>query len=122
MRGREAERELVKKLREKGFKAVRIPASNPSAEPLPDVFATKGDVLLAIEVKSTWEKKVKVREEQVKKLFDFLSFFPLNGMALVVGKFKRRRWTVRVVEKVEDIIISEDDEDLDMFIQKLFKQ
>lgn len=119
MRGREAERELVKKLREKGFKAVRIPASNPSAEPLPDVFATKGDMLLAIEVKSTWKKKVKVREEQVKKLFDFLSFFPLDGKALVVGKFKRRGWTVHLVEKVGEVEVTEDDQDLDEFLSRL---
>ena len=40
-RGYRAERELVRKLRLHGFRAV----SAPSKEPLPDVFATKDDRL-----------------------------------------------------------------------------
>nr|WP_252897110.1 hypothetical protein [Metallosphaera hakonensis] len=57
--GRNAERELVSILREAGFNSVRIPTSNSSSNPLPDVFATKGEVLLAIEVKSTWRKRLR---------------------------------------------------------------
>jgi hypothetical protein len=38
-KGYRAERQLVKKLRGYGFKSVRVPASAPSREPLPDVFA-----------------------------------------------------------------------------------
>ncbi|BBG25387.1 Holliday junction resolvase Hjc [Sulfuracidifex tepidarius] len=86
--GRNAERELVKTLTSLGFKAVRIPTSNSSPNPLPDVFATFGDTLLAFEVKSTWEPKLKIREIQIRKLLDFLSMFTMEGHAYVAVKFK----------------------------------
>lgn len=50
--GYDAERELVHRLREAGFDALRVPVSAPSSEALPDVFAVKGDAILAFEVKS----------------------------------------------------------------------
>ena len=51
-RGYDAERELVHKLRDNGFKALRVPVSAPSNEPLPDVFAIRANTILAFEVKS----------------------------------------------------------------------
>ena len=51
-RGHDAERELVHRLRDASFDALRAPVSAPSSEPLPDVFAVKGDAILAFEVKS----------------------------------------------------------------------
>jgi hypothetical protein len=67
LHGHRAERDLVKKLRIKGFKAVRIPVSAPSTEPLPDVFATKDDFILAFEVKSTSFDKIYYKKDQVRK-------------------------------------------------------
>ncbi|EZQ11067.1 MULTISPECIES: Holliday junction resolvase Hjc [Acidianus] len=106
--GRRAERELVNILRNYGFKSVRIPTSNSSSNPLPDVFAIYGKNLLSIEVKSTWEKKVKVKELQIKKIIDFITMFPLKGRALIVVKFKGREWKVTEVETVNDIVVSEE--------------
>jgi len=107
--GKNAERELVSLLRENGFKAVRIPTSNSSHNPLPDVFATKGNTLLAIECKSTWEDKVKVRSIQVEKLFGFLSMFTMEGIPLIAVKFKKlHQWRVVVLTKIEDILVSSD--------------
>lgn len=51
-RGYDAERELVHMLRDAGYDAIRVPVSAPSTEPLPDVFAIKGDSILAVEVKA----------------------------------------------------------------------
>jgi len=105
--GKNAERELVSILREQGFNAVRIPTSNSSPNPLPDVFATKDNLLLAIECKSTWETKVKVKEKQVRKLFDFLSMFTMEGIPLIAVKFKNiHEWKVFILEKVEDVIVT----------------
>jgi Holliday junction resolvase len=104
--GRRAEREIVKVLRGAGFHAVRIPTSNSSSNPLPDVFAVKGQTLLGIEVKSTWEGRVKVRGEQIRKVLDFLSMFPLRGVGLVMVKFKSRsEWRyVRVSEPIDLVV------------------
>ena len=68
-KGYRAERQLVKKLRRLGFKSVRVPVSAPSSEPLPDVFATKGNSLLAFEVKAPNAEKVYFRKNQVEKIF-----------------------------------------------------
>lgn len=107
--GKNAERELVTILRKEGFTAVRIPTSNSSPNPLPDIFATKGNILLSIECKSTWEDKVKIKENQVKKLFDFLSMFSMNGIAVVAVKFKKiHEWRILLLESVKDITITID--------------
>lgn len=104
--GRNAERELVSIFREAGFNAVRIPTSNSSGNPLPDLFATKGDLLIAVEVKSTWEKKVKVRSLQVEKLLGFLAMFPMRGIPIIAVKFKGiREWRYLVVEGPGDIVV-----------------
>jgi Holliday junction resolvase len=110
--GKNAERELVSILKSEGFYAVRIPTSNSSSNPLPDVFATKGNLLLAIECKSTWEDKVKVREIQIKKLFEFLSMFPMDGKAIIAVKFKSiHRWKTFEIHKIEEIVVTKENSD-----------
>lgn len=110
-RGYEAERELVRKLRINGFKAVRVPVSAPSGEPLPDVFATKGDFLLAFEVKAPRAERAYFPREQVEKLFQFLNFFEpfTKKMAIVAAKFPRR-WVFKMVEKPDDYVVSRDEQ------------
>ena len=75
-RGYDAEREIVNKLREAGFMAVRIPVSAPSSEPLPDAFAVKGDWILAMEVKSQ-ERYAYFKKGQVEKIYQFLEIHRL---------------------------------------------
>lgn len=109
-RGYGAERELVKKLRDVGFKAVRIPVSAPSKEPLPDVFATKGDCLVAIEVKAPRAKRAYFYEHQVEKLFRFLDIFAVYPKKFVVlaAKFPYR-WVLKLVDKTDKYVIRRDD-------------
>jgi Holliday junction resolvase len=111
VRGYRSERDLVKKLRAKGFKAVRVPVSAPSSEPLPDVFATKGDRVLAFEVKSTSSDRVYFKQEQVKKLVDFLGMFEVydKKKAVLAGKFPYK-WVFKVAEKIDNYIIRDNDE------------
>ncbi|QGA69241.1 Holliday junction resolvase Hjc [Sulfolobus sp. E11-6] len=117
--GKNAERELVAILRGERFNAVRIPTSNSSPNPLPDIFATKENILLSIECKSTWENKVKVKKNQVRKLFDFLSMFTMNGIPVIAVKFKQiHEWRAIVPEKVEDVIVTIDNS---IPIEDLFK-
>jgi len=110
-RGYRAERDLVRKLRNSGFRAVRIPVSAPSSEPLPDVFATKSNMLLAFEVKAPNSDRAYFQKEQIKKLFDFLGMFEAytRRMAIIGAKFPYR-WTFKQIEKIDDYVIQKEEE------------
>ncbi|MFQ6081700.1 MAG: hypothetical protein ACE5OW_08540, partial [Candidatus Bathyarchaeia archaeon] len=105
-RGYRAERELVRKLRVHGFRAVRIPVSAPSKEPLPDVFATKDDRLLAFEVKAPRAKRAYFRKDQVNKLFRFLDLFAPypQKQAVLAAKFPYS-WTLKLVNEPDDYVL-----------------
>ena len=108
--GYRAERQLVEKPRAAGFKAVRIPVSAPSSEPLPDVFAVKGGCMLALEVKATNGERVYFKKPQVNKLFRFLEMFEVYAekRAILVGKFPRK-WVFKQAEKVDDYVLHKND-------------
>ena len=105
-RGYDAERELVHRLREAGFDALRVPVSAPSREPLPDVFAVKGDAILAFEVKSQ-ERYAYYKRHQVEKLHEFLEIHRVypTRMAVLAAKFKYKGWAFAVAEKPGDYSI-----------------
>ncbi|MEM2939859.1 MAG: Holliday junction resolvase Hjc [Candidatus Bathyarchaeia archaeon] len=109
-RGYQAERDLVKKLREIGFKSTRIPVSAPSSEPLPDVFATKGKCIIAFEVKAPNAERAYFPKDQIKKLFDFLSMFEAytTKIAVICAKFPYR-WVFKQVDKIDDYSIQKDE-------------
>jgi Holliday junction resolvase len=111
LHGYRAERDLVKKLRVKGYKAVRVPVSAPSSEPLPDVFATKDGCILAFEVKSTSSDRIYFKQEQVRKIVDFLSMFEVYDKKKVIlaGKFPYK-WVFKVADKIDNYIIRDNDE------------
>jgi Holliday junction resolvase len=90
-RGYDAERELVHRLREAGFDALRVPVSAPSREPLPDVFAVKGDAILAFEVKSQ-ERYAYYKRHQVEKLHEFLEIHRIYPRG---WRFSRRSSSTR---------------------------
>ena len=102
-RGYDAERELVKKLREAGFKALRIPVSAPSNEPLPDVFAIKGDTILACEVKSQ-NRYTYYKRKQVAKLHEFLEIHRIypKRFAVLAAKFKYKGWVFDIADRPGD--------------------
>lgn len=70
-RGFYSENVLVKLLSKNGFHAVRIPVSNPSLNPLPDVIGRKGAHIYAFEVKNA-SFYAYFPKQQVDKLFRFL--------------------------------------------------
>jgi len=109
-RGYEAERELVHKLRVNGFKAVRVPVSAPSSEPLPDVFATKGNCLVAFEVKAPKAERAYFRKDQVEKLFFFINFFePYAQKLAVLGAKFPRKWVFKLVDKPDDYVVHKEE-------------
>ena len=77
-RGFYSETVLVKLLQKKGYNAVRVPVSNPSLNPLPDVMARKGKHIYAFEVKNASYYAYFPRV-QIDKLFRFLDQFIPSG-------------------------------------------
>ena len=70
-RGFYSENALVKLLTKNGYNAVRVPVSNPSLNPLPDVIARKGIHVYAFEVKNA-RYYAYFPKQQIEKLFRFL--------------------------------------------------
>ncbi len=111
-RGYRAERELVGRLRNLGYNSVRVPVSAPSSEPLPDVFATKDNCILAFEVKAPNAERAYFRSDQIKKLFDFLEMFKVYQMkyAVLAAKFPYR-WVFKKVEAIGDYVLEKSEAD-----------
>jgi len=100
-RGFYSENALVKLLTKNGYHAVRVPVSNPSLNPLPDVIACKGLDIYAFEVKNAGYYAYFPRQ-QIEKLFRFLDeLIPVERkrkhavLAAHLGKkwiFKKIKW------------------------------
>lgn len=84
---------LVKKLEKQGYKAVRVPVSNPSSNPLPDVIARHNEHVYAFEVK-TASYYAYFPKKQIEKLFSFLDqLIPLPSQykhAVLAAHFGRQ--------------------------------
>jgi Holliday junction resolvase len=96
------ERDLVNKLWEAGFAAMRAPASGGATKrPLPDVLAGNGKLYLAIEVKSTRQEHIYIDNEKIKNLIEFSEIF--GATPYVGAKFIRKPW--RFI-KLEDLHVT----------------
>lgn len=112
-RGFYSENALVKILQKTGYRSVRIPVSNPSLNPLPDVIGRRGSDVYAFEVKNATYYAY-FPKQQVDKLFRFLdeiipseNRFKHPVLAAHLGKkwiFKELKWEdwqrQRIPEKV----------------------
>ena len=100
-RGFYSENALVKLLQKNGYCSVRVPVSNPSLNPLPDIIARKGSDVYAFEVKNA-RYYAYFPKQQIDKLFRFLNeLIPLENehkhavLAAHLGKkwiFKSMSW------------------------------
>lgn len=100
-RGFYSETVLVKLLEKNGYNATRIPVSNPSLSPLPDVVARKDLHVYAFEVKNA-RYYAYFPKRQIEKLFRFLDeLIPIPNqykhavLAAHLGKkwiFKQIKW------------------------------
>lgn len=110
-RGFYSESVLVKLLQKKGYNAVRVPVSNPSLNPLPDIMARKGKHTYAFEVKNV-SFYAYFPKPQIDKLFRFLDeFIPTDNeykhavIAAHMGKrwlFKEISWTDWQKDKIPE--------------------
>ena len=92
-RGFYGETVLVRKLEKEGYNAVRVPVSNPSRNPLPDVIARRDEHVYAFEVKTAGYYAY-FPKKQIEKLFSFLDqLIPLPSKykhAVLAAHFGRR--------------------------------
>lgn len=98
-RGFYSENVLVKLLQKNGFNAVRIPVSNPSLNPLPDVLARKGSHVYAFEVKNA-SYYAYFPKQQIEKLFRFLEeLIPLENQYkhAVVAAHLGKKWIFKEI-------------------------
>ncbi len=99
-KGSAEERDLVHKLWERDFAAMRAPASGGATKkPLPDVIAGNGKLYLAIEVKTTTKDKIYIDEVQIEELEEFSQTF--GAKAYVGVKFKYTKWLFLEPSNVE---------------------
>jgi len=99
-KGSNEERDLVHKLWEKGFAAMRAPASGGATKrPLPDVLAGNSEIYIAIEVKTTTKEKIYVDSPQIDALQEFSDIF---GAKPYLGiKFKYTKWLFLDPDSIE---------------------
>jgi len=98
-RGFYSETVLVKLLQKKGYYAVRVPVSNPSLNPLPDIMARRGTHMYAFEVKNATYYAY-FPKQQIDKLFRFLDeFCPIEktNKHAVVAAHLGKRWLFKEV-------------------------
>ena len=98
-RGFYSENALVKLLQRNGFHSVRVPVSNPSLNPLPDVIARRGSDIYAFEVKNA-RYYAYFPKQQVDKLFRFLAeLIPLENERkhAVLAAHLGKRWIFKEV-------------------------
>ena len=98
-RGFYSETVLVKRLQKRGCNAVRIPVSNPSLSPLPDIMARRGKHMYAFEVKNA-SYYAYFPKLQIDKLFRFLNeLIPAEKefKHAVVAAHLGKRWIFREI-------------------------
>ncbi|PMB75305.1 MAG: hypothetical protein C0193_01055 [Candidatus Bathyarchaeota archaeon] len=98
-RGFYSENVLVKLLTKNGFNAVRVPVSNPSLNPLPDIIARKGAHMYAFEVKNA-SYYAYFPKQQIEKLFRFLEeLIPLDKeyKHAVLAAHLGKRWIFKEI-------------------------
>jgi len=99
-RGFYSEAVLVKLLEKKGYKAVRIPVSNPSLNPLPDVIGRKDLHVYAFEVKNA-KYYAYFPKKQIEKLFEFLDeLIPGSNeyKHAVLAAHLGKKWIFRLID------------------------
>jgi len=102
-RGFYSENVLVKLLMKNGYHAARIPVSNPSLSPLPDIIARKNSHIYAFEVKNAGYYAY-FPKQQIEKLFRFLDeLIPLEETFkhAILAAHLGKRWVFKEIAWVD---------------------
>ena len=98
-RGFYSENSLVKLLQKNHYNAVRVPVSNPSLNPLPDIIARRDKHVYAFEVKNAGYYAY-FPKQQMQKLFEFLNqFVPVDEQYKhpILAAHMGKRWIFREI-------------------------
>jgi len=98
-RGFYSENALVKLLKKNGYHSVRVPVSNPSLNPLPDIIARKDHEVYAFEVKNA-RYYAYFPKQQIEKLFRFLNeLIPMENeyKHAVLAAHLGKRWIFKEI-------------------------
>ena len=98
-KGTEAERELLHMFWANGFACIRSAGSGSMKYPGPDLIASNRLRTLAIECKSTKDKKKYLDEYDVKQLKEFCDIFGAEPWFAV--RFTRKDWLFLSLEDIE---------------------
>lgn len=98
--GIKAERDLYHMLWEKGFAVVRVAGSGCMVEPSCDLLAGNGAVRVAIECKTSKEKKKYLEKKQMQDFKLFSEKFGLNPIVAI--RFSRNGWWFIHPDELED--------------------
>ncbi|MFH1395943.1 MAG: Holliday junction resolvase Hjc [archaeon] len=98
-KGSNAERELIKRLHEESWSAVRMAGSGSTRFPSPDILAGNGHRRIAVECKVTKDKKKYFTKEEIEQLKTFATNF---GAESWVGiRFAGEDWLFFMLEDLE---------------------
>ncbi|AEA47236.1 Holliday junction resolvase Hjc [Archaeoglobus veneficus] len=89
-KGTRFERELIHRLWENGFAAVRSAGSGAMSYPMPDIVAGNGKKFLAFEVKMRAKLPLYLTEQEVKELVMFSNLF--GAESYIAVKIPRSDW------------------------------
>ncbi|MAF35277.1 Holliday junction resolvase [Candidatus Woesearchaeota archaeon] len=89
-RGTAVERELIHLFWEKGWAACRVAGSGSMRYPSPDILASNGTNLFAIECKSSRKDAIYIPLAEIKELTSFALLF--RALPLVGTRFSKKEW------------------------------
>lgn len=102
-KGLQFERDLIHALWENGFAAVRVAGSGSATYPSPDIVASNGKTIIAIEAKVREKLPLYISGEKVRELAMFSTLF--GAKPVIALKLKKTRWRffeIDMLEKTEN--------------------
>ncbi len=99
-KGCDAERELQHMFWKEGWACVRVAGSGSTRHPSPDIIASNGKYILAIEIKVINSFYKYIKKEQVDELKEFSKKF--GAQPWIAIKFKRKPWMFISVEDMKE--------------------
>ncbi|MEK6883540.1 MAG: Holliday junction resolvase Hjc [Nanoarchaeota archaeon] len=89
-KGSNAERELLKKFTENSYRAARVAGSGVNDDSPCDLIAGKKGKKFAIECKSSKDRNIYIKKEQIE---DFMLFAEMMGLdPVLAARFNREGW------------------------------
>ncbi len=99
-KGVKFERDLIHALWNEGFAAVRVAGSGSSSYPSPDIIASNGKTIIAIEAKVREKLPLYISGEKLRELVMFSTLF--GAKPVIALKLKKEKWRFFETEMLEE--------------------